>query len=210
MLVDILMSQVPKTIKRNILGLNFGYGCKVIGITNKRKEGNICWLCVCECGNEFITTNRSIKKGDIKSCKECRGKIKSQKQTKDLTGYKWNGLEVIRRDYSKQNSKYRTSYWLVKCYCGKEFITFQINIKRKPLKGCKQCSSKLGGQKTIKYKKGFIFGKNSIIVKCLNTKMENVVNFYVNVEFVTKFLNLLLILFIKVSLDVRNVILRMV
>lgn len=40
----------------------------VISEHGKRKDGKICWLCKCICGNEAIVSGKSLRMGSTKSC----------------------------------------------------------------------------------------------------------------------------------------------
>lgn len=57
---------------------------------------------------------------------------------KDMTGFKFNGCEVISRKGSDKNGK---ALWEVVCFCGNSFITLGSSIRQKRAKSC-GCSHK--------------------------------------------------------------------
>lgn len=154
---------------KDMIGVKFGNGCKVIkliGMINKYLR----WLCVCKCGEQFISDGFSIRRGRIISCKECSKKRFSKKMSYDLTNYEWNGLKVINRVNKEKHIKNYGTRWLVRCSCGKEFVVSQLRINgSKSIKSCKECGNKNKSKKLIKNITGLIFGQNSKVLKLLDT-----------------------------------------
>lgn len=53
--------------KIEMVGYEFS-GCVVIKEIGRDKDKKVTWLCICNCGNEFIATGKHIRTGDVKSC----------------------------------------------------------------------------------------------------------------------------------------------
>jgi hypothetical protein len=53
--------------KCNLNGLKFNR-LLVLKDTGKRKNRNILWLCLCDCGNEIETISASLRRGQTQSC----------------------------------------------------------------------------------------------------------------------------------------------
>ena len=67
------------------------------------------WVCRCSCGTIKSVSSQSLRSGKSTNC--------GCKRIKDLTGQRFNYLEVLKRDTSK---KERLAYWICKCHgCGK-------------------------------------------------------------------------------------------
>ena len=60
---------------KDISGLIFGRGCKVIGRSNKNKHGRYLWLCKCKCGQDMYLNSSDINK--MYSCRNCYAKYNS-------------------------------------------------------------------------------------------------------------------------------------
>jgi hypothetical protein len=57
---------------RDLTGRRFGQLTVKERATNS-KNGQVCWLCECECGNQKIVAGGSLIYGDTKSCGCLRG-----------------------------------------------------------------------------------------------------------------------------------------
>lgn len=111
---------------------------------NKRKRK---WLCVCDCGNETIATQRALFEGTKKSC----GCLIGKNTYKDLTGEKFGMLTVL---YRVENRKNHVWYKCV-CDCGNYKIADAARLKSGETWNC-GCSNKTsyihGGKNTRLYK----------------------------------------------------------
>lgn len=89
--------------KLNLKGRRFGR-LEVLKETNKRKHGNVVWLCQCDCGNtkEIRTDNLKI----IKSC-GCLHKesVETHGMTDTPTFTSWKNMR--QRCYLKSNNRYQ-------------------------------------------------------------------------------------------------------
>lgn len=89
----------------------------------------------------------------------------------DLTGMKFGKLIVINRAENSSNGNNRNSRWLCKCDCGKEIITYGLNLKGGSTKSC-GCLKK--GRKAVDMA-GMRFGRLTVIKRaedyvCSNNK----------------------------------------
>lgn len=99
------------------------------------------WLCLCDCGNEFITNSNSINNKKVKSC-GCLQREVASKLGKDcaydLIGCKYERLTVIEKVSKPEHLKHNSSYWLCKCECGNSFVatTYQLTSGISKSCGC--------------------------------------------------------------------------
>ena len=121
----------------NLTDLKFGY-LKVVSPSDEREQGNIKWICECECGTLVKRTHASLKKGGDKAncgckrsqlCKERLAKPKdvensekAQKTNKprenlitDIRGHKFGLLTVLRASDKREA---RAVKWECQCECG--------------------------------------------------------------------------------------------
>lgn len=61
--------EIESRLKRkiNLVGKAFGR-LSVISEKGRSKDGNVMWLCRCDCGKEITTNGRNLKRGDTNSC----------------------------------------------------------------------------------------------------------------------------------------------
>lgn len=87
--------------------------------------------CVCDCGNEIITTYNSLSSGNTKSC----GCIRMP----NLIGKKFGKLSVLSRGAGRKNQR----TWICKCDCGQltELTTHQITSGHTMSCGCLRSES---------------------------------------------------------------------
>ena len=100
------------------------------------------WKCQCECGNECIKRENSLKtakrKGSVSKCDDCNSMVK------DLTGKKFGKLLVLHQADKPENAE-TGSYWRCKCDCGNE-TTLSARALRHT-NSCGKCLAKdLSGQ----------------------------------------------------------------
>lgn len=95
----------------------------VIKRVENNHRGDAQWLCLCDCGKEFVTKGVSLRSGHTKSC-GCLQKEKAQQigynNTIDLIGQKFGKLTVIERIIGGNNSRGK---WVCQCECGGIAIT---------------------------------------------------------------------------------------
>ena len=85
---------------KNMAGHEFN-GCRVLERSGTNRDKKATWLCKCFCGKEFITTGKTIRQGDVKSCGCLRlsiikkqGKLnKRHGETKTRLYSIWHGMK---------------------------------------------------------------------------------------------------------------------
>ncbi len=114
-------------------------------------------LCKCDCGNEKIITNGSLKSGLTKSC----GCMHTYKKAKDFVGKKFGKLTVI----GESEKIGKIYYALCRCECGNEKKIITQNFVRGSSKTCGLCVSKYP-ERLKKILKG-------MKERCRNKKIKN-------------------------------------
>lgn len=83
----------------------------------RKKDGNIYWMCECECGKKQSVSGNHLRRGTSKSCRECsehkhKDKLNSRTWNRIVYGARKRSLEVsVTREYlydllyNKQNCK---------------------------------------------------------------------------------------------------------
>lgn len=110
----------------DLTGQTFGR-LTVIKRVENNKHGNLCYLCICECGNEKIVQGCSLSNKLTKSC----GCLVTD--FKDLTGQTFDRLKVIKR---VENNKYSGVCYLCLCECGNEVIVQGSKLTHRQTKSC--------------------------------------------------------------------------
>jgi hypothetical protein len=88
------------------------------------------WKCICECGNEFITSGLNLRCGDTQSC----GCLRKDILTDDLIGKRFGKLIVINKLDQKGSSN--RLLWLCDCDCGNKHIAASQHLKLYQVKSC--------------------------------------------------------------------------
>jgi hypothetical protein len=57
-------------VQLNLSGLRFG-GVTALQRTDVKVDGKYKWLCVCDCGEKFVTSGPKLKSGEVISCPAC-------------------------------------------------------------------------------------------------------------------------------------------
>lgn len=113
------------------------------------------WLCLCDCGNYFVSSSMNLNKGTCKSCGCLQKKIAGatlsnyQNTTKgkpkvDYIGYKSGKLTVVEFSYIDKN---RHSVWKCQCECGNETYVASPELAKKDVKSCGCLSQSFGSYK---------------------------------------------------------------
>ena len=144
----------------DLLGQRFGQ-LTVIEKTNKRKNGEIIWVCQCDCGNLTEVRGRNLRDGHTTSC-GCKRKEAAYNMGRatihDLTGQRFGHLLVI----ENTNKKYTTNYiWKCKCDCGNicEIPGAELVCGKIKSCGCQQYNK----EHTRKTMVGLRFGKLTVL-----------------------------------------------
>lgn len=88
----------------DFVGQKFG---KLTVTGSERTDKGMRWRCVCECGDETLTTKPNLRRGVTRSC----GCLKAS----NLTGVRFGRWTVVRRV-----AGYKRMRWLCRCDCGTE------------------------------------------------------------------------------------------
>lgn len=87
------------SIKRDLIGKRFGKLVVVEKLKlNNHKETE--WLCLCDCGNEYVSTSNRLTSGKTTQCRACSFKQMARKQT-------IHGCEPVKLWRTYQNMKTR-------------------------------------------------------------------------------------------------------
>ena len=101
--------------KLDLVGERFGKLVALERLANYKK-GQTYYKCKCDCGNEVITNSSRLRSNKKTSC-GCDKK--NEKRFEDLTGKKFNQLQVLEYSYSRKQPNGRTVYfWKCLCDCG--------------------------------------------------------------------------------------------
>ena len=112
------------SIKRDLIGKRFGKLVVVEKLKlNNHKETE--WLCLCDCGNEYVSTSNRLTSGKTTQCRACSFKQMAKKQT-------IHGCEPVKLWRTYQNMKTR---------CNNEN---SLDFKRYGERGIKVCDEWLG------------------------------------------------------------------
>lgn len=91
----------------------------VIGECPAWKNGNIRWLCRCDCGVEKSISGTALQSGQTLSCGCWKRELRSKRSRKALIGKRFGRLLVIK---CAGLGRIGHLVWLVRCDCGKEKI----------------------------------------------------------------------------------------
>lgn len=106
----------------------------VIGISDVRKHGSICFLTKCLCGNEKIVSREHLLKKDIISC----GCYREEKfiKAEDFIGYKSGKLIITKLLKMSSNGFFSKSLYEAKCNCGRSCKVTGKSITDRKSCGC--------------------------------------------------------------------------
>jgi len=98
------------------------------------------YVCLCDCGKEFIAQGVLIKRGKVQSCGCYKSELTRARNTKDsknLVGKVFGRLTVIERgdDYINPDGTHR-SQWVCKCQCGRTALVLQMNLVGNKVSSC--------------------------------------------------------------------------
>lgn len=122
---------MPK--KLELEGKRFGQ-LQVIRPADEKKNGYICWECLCDCGNTITASTRELTRGVITSC-GCKVKkypAKKGQIGEDLTGRVFGSLTVI----AKAPNKNGRTAWQCQCECGNTCVVISSQLKNGSVRSC--------------------------------------------------------------------------
>ena len=150
------------------------------------------WLCLCECGQYFVTTSNHITAGTCRSCGHIQKELASKAITKyrqensgkpkvDYTGYKSGKLTVISFSHMDKNHH---SVWNCQCECGNTTQVAASELVKKDTKSCGCLIQSYGSyrieQILLKYNIPYIKEKTFNTCRFPNTNALARFDFYVN------------------------------
>ncbi len=100
---------------------------KAVAPTDQRKDGNVVWKCICQCGETAYVTGRNLIRGDTKSC----GCLSNEKR--DITNQRFENLVAL---YPDKTSKTSPQKWICRCDCGNICSASISNLKSGHTKSC--------------------------------------------------------------------------
>lgn len=99
----------------DLTGQRFGKLVVLERLANYKRKQTY-YKCKCDCGNEVITNSSKLRDGKKTSC-GCE--YKNKQKFEDLTGKKFNKLQVLKFSHSKKQPDGRNVYfWECLCDCG--------------------------------------------------------------------------------------------
>lgn len=120
----------------------------VIRMADVKKDGRICWECLCDCGNTIVAVGKNLKNGQKKSCgclrdglyiaeSSCnRGKRSDYGAIKEnLVGKRFGRLVVVSLA-DNSASKHRGARWVCECDCGNITEVRADHLKNGSVRSC--------------------------------------------------------------------------
>lgn len=101
----------------DLSGKKFGSLMVIEQLSYRSSDGDVMWLCKCDCGEMYHANGRNLRTGRLKSC-GCYRKVP------DLTGYRFGKLVAVSR---AENIRHEP-VWLCKCDCGTSKLVFAHNL----------------------------------------------------------------------------------
>ena len=144
---------------KNEIGNKYGK-LTVIAESSEREYGSVCWICICECGNETIVAGDSLRSGQTKSCGCLIAEKSREANYIDRTNQKYNKLTALYIDEEKTKQRKHGLYWKCKCECGNEISVLGTALQKGLTKSC-GCIKTSYGEEVIEN----ILKDNNIIYK---------------------------------------------
>lgn len=132
---------------RDITGQRFG---RLIALhpTGNRRDANIEWELLCDCGATTYSTPHSLLSGNTKSCGCYKKDRITESQRKDITGQRFGSLTAVEFSHNntKANGNKGSAYWKWRCDCGAELTASGAGVRarfeRRGVVSCKRCAAK--------------------------------------------------------------------
>ena len=118
----------------NLVGQRFNR-LLVLERAENTKQGQLQWLCQCDCGNTCIARGCSLKNGAKKSCGCLRKETARNNTFKDIEGEIFGRLTVI-KEIKNDDKEDTFSYWLCRCECGNEVVVTGVSLRNGNTKSC--------------------------------------------------------------------------
>ena len=94
---------------KDISGIRFGITTAMFAMDKRSASGSIMWSCICDCGNEHVTSANNLRGGSAKSC-GCYGKRRRLESTirhgmsSSVIYHRWE--QIIQRCTNQNSSGY--------------------------------------------------------------------------------------------------------
>ena len=120
---------------KDLSGQQFGR-LSVIRPTDARKNGEVLWECLCDCGNTVRVVGSALKRGGSRSCgclrKEDVAK-RASKNSVDLTGQRFGRLTAV---HSTEGRKNNSVLWECRCDCGNTVLAQANKLSCNQIQSC--------------------------------------------------------------------------
>ena len=129
--------KISQTLTIDLTGQRFDRLTVIGKNISDSKYHEVCWDCMCDCGNKITVVSSSLRKGITKSCGCLRSEITSKRFSLNLIGRQFDKLTVIDRveNYvSESGSQY--SQWKCLCKCGCTKIVRGHDLVRGSVSSC--------------------------------------------------------------------------
>lgn len=137
----------------DLIGKRFGK--LVVQSQAETVNKNSMWNCLCDCGNTYVASGRSLRSGQRRDC-GCETILYH-----DLTGKRFGSLVVVSRAPSSNNRKTR---WLCQCDCGNTYVATSEALRAGRKNDC-GCKTNYGVNSHLIDLTGQRFGKLTVISK---------------------------------------------
>lgn len=134
-----------KRMSKNLLGQRFERLTVLQKTKERDKNGNIVWLCQCDCGNFTKVPTSSLIKGNTRSCgclQREKAALIGERCFIDLTGQRFGKLIALER----APSNHENARWKCLCDCGAETIVSSTHLRSGHTQSC-GCSHSKGNEK---------------------------------------------------------------
>jgi len=104
---------------------------QVLADTDKRKNGYMVWICLCDCGEQILLDTRTLQRGTVQDC-GCLTKVNPRQR--DLSGQRFGSLTAL--NPTDDRDLKGTTIWKCRCDCGKETAVSLTQLVRGEKKSC--------------------------------------------------------------------------
>lgn len=125
-----------------------------------KQDGEICWNCKCDCGNQIIATSRALLSGHKRSCGCLKKDTLSERSVIDLTDQRFGRLLVVERAGS---NKRQSALWKCACDCGNITYVPTVDLTHNKTRSCGCLKNEKSSERSCKNLVGMRFGKLQVI-----------------------------------------------
>lgn len=150
-------------LRQDLTGQKFGRLLVVEKLEDK--NGLTKFRCICDCGNEKITSGNNLKYGSTKSCGCLHKELSGLSQFENMIGQRFGKLLVIGR----AESKWDKVHWICKCDCGNETIVSTSGLKSGHTQSCGCYQDEVASNTHYIDLSGRKFGRLTVIERARNS-----------------------------------------